>query len=88
MAAASIDESRIRHTSREAVGHFREDNAVNRQALIDVANRPENLLGTDRFGNRWYAEILADGVWARVRGDKIVRGGLNLNPRDFTEIMR
>jgi len=55
----------------------------NRQLLIEVASERANLLGIDRVGNERYAENLADGtqVWARVRGDKIVNGGINREPR-------
>jgi len=83
MPTITIDETRRDHIFRQAEGHFREDNAVNRQTLIDVANRPANLLGTDRFGNAWFAEIGSDGVqiWAQVRDDKITNGGFNLTPR-------
>jgi filamentous hemagglutinin len=85
MPTITIDESRLGHIFREAQGHFREDNAVNRQTLIDVANRPANLLGTDHFGNAWFAETRADGtqIWAQVRDGKITNGGLNLTPRIF-----
>jgi hypothetical protein len=67
------------------VGHFRDDNAANRQALIEVASRPGNLVGTDRFDNAWFAELRTDGtqVWAQVRGRVIVNGGLNRIPHDF-----
>jgi filamentous hemagglutinin len=70
---------------RDAEGHFRQDSPVNRQALLEVASRPANLVGTDRFGNFWFAETRADGtqVWAQVREDMIVNGGLNHTPQDF-----
>jgi hypothetical protein len=89
LPAVTIDESRAAHIFRDAEGHFREDNAVNRQRLISTASRQANFLGTDRFGNAWYVEDLADGqVWVRVRGGKIINGGLNLRPRDITEVAR
>jgi hypothetical protein len=80
-----IDERRVRHIFRDAEGHFAQDTAVNRQTLIDVANRPENFRGRDRFGNEWFMETRPDGrqVWVHVRGDKITDGGLNRNPRGF-----
>jgi filamentous hemagglutinin len=85
MPTITIDESRLGHIFREAAGHFREDNGVNRQTLIDVANQPANLLGTDRFGNAWFAEIGSDGtqIWAQVHDGKITNGGFNLTPRVF-----
>ncbi len=90
MPTITIDESRGNHIFRDAEGHFREDNDVNRQILTDVANRRANFLGTDRAGNAWYAEDLAGGtqIWARVRGDKIVNGGINHSHRDFTGLPR
>jgi hypothetical protein len=83
MTTVSIDEARIGHIFRQADGHFEEDTAANRQNLIDVASRPSSLLGTDRFGNAWYAETLGDGrqVWVQVRGGRITNGGVNLTPR-------
>jgi hypothetical protein len=90
MPSIPIDESRLGHIFREADGHFREDNAVNRQTLIDVASNGANLLGTDRAGNAWYVENLASGtqIWVRVRGNKIVNGGINQRPRNFTGLPR
>ena len=81
----TIDESRVDHIFREAEGHFREDTAVNRQTLLDVASRPSNLLGTDRFGNAWFAELGPNGtqIWAQVRDGKITNGGFNLARRVF-----
>jgi hypothetical protein len=89
LAAVAIDESRAAHIFRDAEGHFCEGNAVNRQRLISTASRRANLLGTDRFGNAWYAQNTAEGqVWAQVRGDKIVNGGLNQRSRDIAEVTR
>ena len=90
MAAITIDESRLGHIFREADGHFREDNDVNRRILIDVASQRANFLGTDRAGNARYAETLTDGtqVWVRVRNDKVVNGGLNQRPRRLTGLPR
>jgi hypothetical protein len=90
MPKITIDESRLGHIFREAVDHFHEDNAVNRQRLISAASRRENFVGTDRYGNAWFAEDLADGtqVWVRVRGDQIINGGLNHSPRDVSGVAR
>ena len=89
MPGITIDESRVVHIFREAEGHFREDTDANRRLLIDVASRGTNFLGTDRAGNDWYAENRADGTqgWV-VRSGKIVNGGMNHNPRDFTGLPR
>jgi hypothetical protein len=90
MSALAIDESKVAHIFRDAEGHFREDTDANRRLLIDVASRRTNFLGTDWAGNDWYAENLADGtqVWVRVRADKIVNGGINQSPRNFTGLPR
>ena len=85
MPAITIDERRTSHIFRDADGHFREDTPVNRRALVEVANRPANLVGTDRFGNFWFAEIRADGtqVWVQVRDNMIINGGQNPTAQDF-----
>lgn len=90
MSGITIDENSARHIFRNAPGHFREDTEANRRLLITVAGKRTNFLGTDRSRNEWYAENLADGtqVWLRVRGDKIVNGGINHSPRDFTGLPR
>ena len=79
----TIDEARHRHIFRYAEGHFREDTPANRKILIDVASEPQNFLGSDRLGNRWFEETLADGrqVWAQVRDNKVTNGGINERPR-------
>ena len=86
--SVTIDETRVGHIFRDAKGHFREDTAVNRQILIDVANRAENFLGTDRFGNLWFSTTRPDGtqVWVHVRGDTITNGGLNARPQDLRRL--
>ena len=80
----SIDESRAEHTFRDAEGHFA-DTPANRTLLIDTAGNSSNLLGTDKWGNDWYAKTQPDGtqVWASVREGKITNGGLNVTPRSF-----
>ena len=78
MAKFAIDGGRIGHIFREAKGHFAEDTAEHRQILIEVASRPENFRGTDRFKNSWFAEIRADGthLGSQIRGGRITNGGL------------
>jgi hypothetical protein len=87
MPTITIDEARAAHLFRDAKGHFREDNAVNRRLLLDVASRPENFRGTDQFGTDWFMETRGDGtqVWVHVRGGKITNGGANAIPREFDE---
>jgi hypothetical protein len=83
--AIPIDEGRVSHIFRDADGHFREDTPANRQAIIEVASNPANFVGTDRFGNAWFAEARADGsqIWAQVRDGLIVSGGVNRSVSDF-----
>ena len=85
MPPITIDENSTGHIFRQSAGHFREDNPANRQALIEVANNPDNFVGTDRFGTDWFAETRPDGtqIWVNVRGSHITNGGLNLTPRNF-----
>jgi hypothetical protein len=85
MPEITIDETKIGHMFRNSRGHFREDSAGNRRILIEVANRPANYRGTDRFDSEWFAETQADGtqVWVQVRSGKIVNGGLNVTPWEF-----
>ena len=83
MPAITIDESRVRHIFRDTRGHFADDTDQNRQTLVDVANNPANAVGIDEFGSVWFAMVLADGtqVWALVREDLIVNGGINSTPK-------
>jgi hypothetical protein len=83
--AITIDETKVGHIFRQAPGHFAEDTSNNRQAMINVANRPSNLIGSDRFGNEWYAETQPGGgqIWVQLRGRAIVNGGINPTPRAF-----
>jgi filamentous hemagglutinin len=83
MADVTLDERRIAHIFRDADGLFREDTSANQQALIEVASRDRNFVGTDRFGNDWFAELRDDGteLWTRVRAGKITNGGANRTPR-------
>jgi len=83
MPAVTIDEGRVRHIFRETRGHFADDTDQNRQILVDVASNPANAVGVDEFGSVWFALILDDGrqVWALVRDDLILNGGINSTPK-------
>ena len=69
---------------RDDVGHLA-NTIENQQALVKLTNSPANSLGTDRFGNQWFAEMRPDGtqLWGSVRKGVIQNGGLNTTPRDF-----
>jgi hypothetical protein len=79
--------SQLSHIFRAEDGHL-SDTPENRQSLLDIVNSPENLLGTDTFGNRWYAKALPDGtqLWGTVRNGVVQNGGLNSTPRTFGSI--
>jgi filamentous hemagglutinin len=76
--------SQLSHIFRDDVGHLA-DTPENQQALVDLANNPQNRLGTDRFGNEWFAKTQPDGtqLWGSVRKGVIQNGGLNTTPRSF-----
>ena len=79
-----IPNNRIGHIFRNAPGHL-PDTPDHRQLLIDTAFNSSNYLGTDKWGNDWYAYIQADGtqVWVQVRKGEIINGGLNLTLRPW-----
>jgi filamentous hemagglutinin len=76
--------SELGHIFRHAGGHLR-DTTENRRLLLDVANDAVAQLESDQFGNRWAARVLPDNrqVWVRMRGDKIINAGVNVEPRGF-----
>jgi hypothetical protein len=80
------NEARIRHMFRASRkgGHL-SDTPQNRQRLVDMANDRSALLGTDEHGNTWYGKKLPDGtqIWAQVRGNVIINGGLNQTEKTF-----
>jgi hypothetical protein len=65
---STIPDSRVPHIFRQAPGHL-PDTPANRQLLTDVALNPRNFLGTDRYGNLWYAQTQPNGnqIWVQVR---------------------
>ncbi|HZH76239.1 MAG TPA: hypothetical protein VEY88_09410 [Archangium sp.] len=83
-----IPEGRAKHIFRDAPGHLR-DTPTNRQLLREVAADESVKLGTDKFGNEWFARINPDGtqVWVQVRHGEIINGGLNQVPRNYNSQM-
>ncbi|ANI89334.1 hypothetical protein A9P82_08535 [Arachidicoccus ginsenosidimutans] len=81
----TIDEKNKNHIFRDKDGHFKDDTKENRSELENTANNPKNKLGTDKYGNDWYAKTREDGkqVWARVRNGKITNGGINDIPKSY-----
>jgi hypothetical protein len=74
--------SQQKHIFRDAAGHLA-DTSANRRIILDVANDPDNFLGTDIRGNNWYAKTRRDGsqIWVRVRNGIVDNAGMNTNPR-------
>jgi hypothetical protein len=69
----------LQHVFRNADGHLAEDTPANRQLFIIAGSNPSNRLGTDQWGNEWFAETRPDGtqVWVQVRNGKIIDAGVN-----------
>ncbi|WP_354688227.1 hypothetical protein [Cupriavidus plantarum] len=76
--------SQVAHIFREDTGHL-PNTPENQQTLLSLVNNPANLLGTDRFGNQWFAQLLPDGsqLWGSVRNGVVQNGGLNATPNIF-----
>jgi len=56
--------------------------------LINLANDKGKVLGSDKHGNTWAAEINTDGSqsWVQYRGNRIINGGINKTPIDYNPI--
>ena len=80
----AIDETRASHMFNANEGHVI-DSDLNRALIENTGNDAGASLGTDKFGNQWYAKSLSNGaqVWAEVRNGKIINGGINKSPRAF-----
>jgi filamentous hemagglutinin len=74
----------LAHIFRDDVGHLT-DTPTNRQTLVNLVDNPQNLLGTDAYGNKWYAETWPDGtrLWGSVRNGVIQNRRLNEAPNTF-----
>jgi hypothetical protein len=81
--AVQICEQNAPHIFRNVAGHFLEDTAENRQAIIDTANNPANYVSTDINGVATFRQLLADGrqLWAEAFNGQITNGGINDVPR-------
>lgn len=87
-STSDIGESSADHIFRDAEGHLKDDTPENRKKLEGVANDNNNFLGTDQYGNDWYAKDNSDGTqtWVEVRGNKIRNGGVNLTPKPWNPL--
>jgi filamentous hemagglutinin len=91
MDASSLDKSlekKASHIFRNAEGHFHPDTPFHRQLLIETVLDSSNYIGTDKWNNDWYSQILSDQtqVWVQVRKGKIINGGLNPTPRPWNTV--
>lgn len=79
------DSSQLSHIFRDDVGHLT-NTSENQKTLLNLVNNPANSLGTDQFGNKWFAQTLPNGtqLWGSVRNGVIQNGGLNTTPRSFS----
>ncbi|WP_225032320.1 filamentous hemagglutinin [Paraburkholderia sp. XV] len=79
--------SQLSHIFRDDVGHLT-DTPENQQKLVNLVNNPANRLGTDQFGNQWFAQTQPNGtqLWGSVRNGVIQNGGLNTTPRSFNPV--
>jgi hypothetical protein len=60
------------------------DTPIIQEQLHSLINE-RNHLGTDSFGNDWYAQLLPDGkqLWANVRSSELQYAGIRDVPRSF-----
>jgi len=81
---AETNQSRLAHIFRRKEGHLL-DTQENRALLTRIANDQTKILGVDRHGTTWAAEMLPDGqqAWVQYRGDQIINGGINATPRSW-----
>lgn len=77
-------ENNLKHIFRDSPGHLR-NTPFNRKLLINTASDLKNYLGTDIYGNKWYAKMQKDGtqVWTSLRNNQIRNGGINKIPKKF-----
>jgi RHS repeat-associated protein len=85
LCGPTIPDNAAKHIFSNSEGHMPDDTPGNRQLLIDTASDSSNYLGTDKYGNDWYAQNLPDGrqAWAQVRGNQIRNGGINVTPKPW-----
>lgn len=76
--------SQTRHIFGDRPGHL-PDTPRNRQTLVELANDEGCRLGTDKYGNTWYARMEPDSsqTWVTVRDGVIQEGGRNGSPHPW-----
>ena len=81
------DDSQLKHMFRDDDGHL-PDTPGNRELIQELANDESCLLGTDQWGNEWYARVNEDGTqtWASVQNGTIQNCGENDAPIPFDPV--
>jgi hypothetical protein len=71
------DNSQLKHIFRQKEGHLT-DTFEDRQILESIIDEKYKL-GSDKYGNIWYAKTCADGsqIWVRMRSNCIINGGIH-----------
>lgn len=79
-----VNDSQVKHLFRREENHVL-DTPENRELFLRVCNDEKYYLGTDRYGKRWYAQMLPDGrqVWVCTRDGIIQNCGINDVPRSW-----
>ena len=78
------DDSTLGHIFRADTGHV-PDTPDNRSLLESVGNDMDSFLGSDQYGNDWFARIENNGsqVWVEARNGRIWDGGVNVIPKPW-----
>jgi hypothetical protein len=65
-------------------GHL-EDTFLNRREIVKTFSQKENHLGTNQWGNDFYAKMRKDGTqtWVEMRGNRLENAGRNEIPIEF-----
>ena len=87
LAQLPNNNAQIKHIFNNRIGHL-PDTPANRQLLINTAGNPNNILGIDRWGTKWFASTQRDGtqVWVQVRNGTIQNGGVNSPPKSWNPV--
>ena len=82
--AVSLENLSLVGYDKISSGHV-PDTPQNRDLLQETCNNEANYLGTDKHGNRWYAQVMPDGrqVWVATRDGIIQDCGINDSARSF-----
>lgn len=68
-------------------GHL-PDTPANRKLIEELANDDNHKLGTDKWGNEWYARVNGDGsqTWVSVHNGVIQNCGKNSKQHPWNEV--